>query len=175
MHSRACQPCMSSHPQMAAAVSSTVTWSPHASSRHPPQVAAASGKHVNSLRDTASKQGIILPLEERVEVLNLFKAASDLHASAPSISIISTNKAARLLRKMKCLCAAGYFASLNKFEPPTAFHQPGTPEDDYLAPEAAVAVEPTPVCTHHRCQSAYPDTAVPCHLYREYCGVWWCA
>lgn len=139
---------------------------PNASYRHPSQVAAASGKHVNSLRDAASKQGIIVPLEERVEVLNLFKAASDLHASAPSISIISTNKAARLLRKMKCLCAAGYFASLNKFEAPTTFHQPGTPVDDYLAPEAAVAVGPTQVCAHHCGQAAHLGTAVSFHLHR---------
>ena len=99
----------------------------------PPQVAKASGKHVNSLRDAVAKFNISTFQEKRPEVLRLFKAASDaVHERTPSLSLISTFMAARLLRKMKCTSVSGFFGSLNKEEPPTAYHQPGAERDTYL-------------------------------------------
>ena len=105
------------------------------------QVAKAAGKHINTLRDAATQHGMKkhIIVEDRAEVLRLFKSVSDVNDRSPSISIMTSNMAARLLRKMKLGLVADVYAALRSAEPPTNYHQPGIPATEpYVASAAGI-------------------------------------
>ena len=117
------------------------------------QVALIAKKPLKTLVDLADRENIPLVIEDRLEVMRMFKEATKLIApTSSSIRLINTNMASRLLEKAGCPLQATFLASLNKEQPGTTYNKHGhlpppvlpPPEQEDAPPQGGITARRDP-------------------------------